>query len=271
MPKVRILCVPRTNAIVKDFARSLSSEMAARVLVETATAEQIEAALSTGKASMAISDRMALASTPGAKALRNMPFAVKGVLFAVNKENPATRLSSAQIEKIMDGAISDWSQLGGPRKEFRLYLTAAIQAPKPAQEPEPTHAHKPGCSGEECKKDAGKDKQLQPRKGRQVEAANSEAAISLLLNDPGGLAALDLSALASDEVKLLAVDDALPSLESAVSGKYPFSKTLYLVLPEGADEVSSKALAQMECGGFDKRLLADSCIPLGGKEGGLRK
>ncbi|NEU08574.1 phosphate ABC transporter permease subunit PstC [Flavihumibacter sp. R14] len=54
------------------------------------------------------------------------PSVEKGYVIAVNKANPVGTLHSEEIKKIFDHEITDWSELGGPKKPITLFRISDI-------------------------------------------------------------------------------------------------------------------------------------------------
>ncbi len=260
--KLRILCSPGLQELASPLAGRISAaNPGMKISVESMKTERIE-----GELSRSDGDAIALVDAMIAAASLK-PLAAKGIVFSVNAKDGPDTLSKAEIDRIVSGKISDWSELGRPRGAFRLYLTNAY-LPKdfdPAEDVKTSHDE------EDAAKDAPKpQKNKNPYLRRFIPVADEARALLLVSQDPAGMAMTGLDILPPEGVKLLAVDDVLPSEESVVSGRYPFAKTIY-VAEAGKPSPAAKELAAMILDeAFMPSLMERGCIPLERQEKGKR-
>lgn len=137
-----------------------------------------------------------------------------GVAIIVNSANNIEGLSTQQLEGILSGGITDWSEVGGAAGRITVY--------------------------------AG----LSPFIGRQIErqfkitlgdmsadyaSSGGDCGCAAVENEAGGISFASLAAVTGkDGVKALKIDGASPSRETVLSGQYPLKRGFYLMA--GDDE-----------------------------------
>ena len=150
------------------------------------------------------------------------PFAIDGLVFVVNADNPVDSLTTEQIQKIYTGEITNWSQVGGDdvdivpfqRNEEAGSQTAfknLVMKDLPIMTP-PTDYVVDSMMG-------------------LIEAVES-------YNDSPGAIGYTMYYYANDMemadgLKILAVDGVTPSADTIRSGAYPFLNNYYVVMKAG--------------------------------------
>lgn len=135
------------------------------------------------------------------------------LLIAVNAANPITGLSSLQVEKLFEGDIRGWSELGGAGLPVQAYTRNT-------------------ASG------TYKDFQILAMRGREYGAsslkmAGGEQPVQLVAGDAGGITYLGLAYARAKKIKVLPIDGAHPG-KSAANPPYPFERACYLYLSSEA-------------------------------------
>ena len=174
------------------------------------------------------------------------PFAVDGLVFLVNADNPVDSLTTEQIQKIYTGEITNWSQVGGEDREivpFQRNATAGSQTAMIQQ-----------VMGELPLMDAPAE-YVRGEMGDLIEAVaaydNSPAAIGYTVY----YYAEDMEM--ADGLKLLSVDGVSPSDETIRSGEYPFLNNYYVLTAAGlAEDDSAKVLYDWILSEEGQRLVA---------------
>ena len=174
------------------------------------------------------------------------PFAVDGLVFLVNADNPVDSLTTEQIQKIYTGEITNWSQVGGEDREivpFQRNATAGSQTAMIQQ-----------VMGELPLMDAPAE-YVRGEMGDLIEAVaaydNSPAAIGYTVY----YYAEDMEM--ADGLKLLSVDGVAPSDETIRSGEYPFLNNYYVLTAAGlAEDDPAKVLYDWILSEEGQRLVA---------------
>ena len=174
------------------------------------------------------------------------PFAVDGLVFLVNEDNPVDGLTTEQIQKIYTGEITNWSQVGGEDREivpFQRNATAGSQTAMIQQ-----------VMGELPLMDAPAE-YVRGEMGDLIEAVaaydNSPAAIGYTVY----YYAEDMEM--ADGLKLLSVDGVAPSDETIRSGEYPFLNNYYVLTAAGlAEDDPAKVLYDWILSEEGQRLVA---------------
>jgi phosphate transport system substrate-binding protein len=129
----------------------------------------------------------------------------------VHPSNPVGDLTMAQLKGVYDGSISNWSQVGGPDMAI-----VAINRDSSS-----------GTFEMWIEKVLGGARH---RRDVQVQSSSGGVAYAVAGNRHA-VGYVSLGFL-SEEVKTLAVDGALPSKETALSGRYPIVRDLYMFVRE---------------------------------------
>lgn len=154
------------------------------------------------------------------------PFAVDGLVFLVNADNPVDGLTTEQIQKIYTGEITNWAQVGGEDREVVSFQRNAEAGSQTAMVKQ--------VMGDLPLMDAPAE-YVRGEMGDLIEAVaaydGSPAAIGYTVY----YYAEDMRM--AEGLKLLAVDGVAPSDETIRSGEYPFRNNYYVLtaagLPEG--------------------------------------
>ena len=159
------------------------------------------------------------------------PFAIEGLVFVVNADNPVDSLSVEQVQKIYTGEITNWSEVGGvdePITAFQRNENAGSQ----------TMMKKLVMDGLDM---------MEPEKeyvigemGALIEAVrgydNSAGAIGYTVY----YYAKNMNM--ADGLKILRIDNVPPGAESFRSGAYPFLNPYYVVMAADTPEDSPVAV-----------------------------
>lgn len=223
LPKIRLVAEGGFIELVRPYVRDLAEQMPEHQPVLSANADALDSkplfALSTG-------------GIPGAAAI---PFALKGTIVAVNKQNPLKEISSKDVMKIMRNQYPQWPGTGVPVRN--IYLAAgALRA----------------------RSGAGKGKT------HFVEVNSVRIAAELVKKDVTAVALLPLSFAAEPdgELKLLPVDGVAPDFEPVLNGLYPLAKRYYLSVDPEAPDAVKRLAERIQAPGFRRNLLANGFIPL---------
>lgn len=151
------------------------------------------------------------------------PFAVDGLVFLVNADNPVDSLTTEQIQKIYTGEITNWSELGGADAEIAVFGREAGSGTRGAFEE---------IVGVE---DACK---------YTNEYSSTGDVIGNVASNPNGIGYASLSAV-DDTVKAVAVNGVTPSEDTVKDGSYEIQRPFVMVTKEGT-QLSEAAQAFLD-------------------------
>ncbi|HEY6896305.1 MAG TPA: phosphate ABC transporter substrate-binding protein [Rhodocyclaceae bacterium] len=132
------------------------------------------------------------------------------IAIAVHPDSPLRNLSRAQVRAVFAGEIRNWNTLGGPSGEIRVI------------------SRKPDSSSRLFVQEvvlAGDDIRLDAH-----EADSAADAARLIAADPHAIGFIGLKDRDATPLNYLAVDGVAPVRTTVLSGRYPFSQPLHLVL-----------------------------------------
>lgn len=164
-----------------------------------------------------------LAGTAGVE-FEMMPIAREGFVFVVNSKNPVNSLRIADIQKIYNGQIKNWAQLGGENLEIKAFQkteTSATQSEMQSTVMNSLKMLEPLTSSFNTK-DYGMVTDL------IATFDNSPEALGYCFYHDAMLW-YNLDPNNENASKLLQIDGMEPNYENLKNGKYPFVSTYYLI------------------------------------------
>ena len=197
------------------------------------------AALIDGTAQIGMASRPAQpAETSAASAkgvrLKETVVAYDGVAVIVNQANPIKTLTRKQVEQIFTGDTADWSALGGASGKISVYTRNTSSG---------TYS--------EFKELAMKKRDYAP--ASQKLAGNEQIAAEVGKN-ANGVGYVGLAYTKASGIKVIAIDGALPSVESVQKKTYPYSRpTFYYTNGEPAG--LAKAFVDFTCGPAGQKIV----------------
>jgi phosphate transport system substrate-binding protein len=151
------------------------------------------------------------------------PIATDALVFVVNASNPVNNLTTAQVQNIYTGGITNWSQVGGDDIEIEAFQRNADAGSQALME-------KLVMKGLEM---------MAPPEGYTV--GDMEGLISAVKNFDGSAQAIGYTVYyyaedmkMAEGLKILSIDGVAPNDETIASGAYPFLNPYYTVI--AADE-----------------------------------
>lgn len=173
-------------------------------------------------------------------------FAVDGLVFMVNVDNPVDNLTTEQIQRIYTGEITNWSQVGGDDVEiipFQRNEEAGSQT-----------AMKKLVMGDLPMMEAPKE-YVSGAMGDLVEVIASYNDSAAAIGYTVYYYAHDMKM--ADGLKIIAVDGVQPSAQTIRSHAYPFINDSYVVIAAGlADDAPAKVLYNWIMSEEGQRLIA---------------
>jgi phosphate transport system substrate-binding protein len=147
-----------------------------------------------------------MASDKGIKPYR-VAVALDGIAVFLNKSNPVSALTIAQLKDIYTGKITNWKELGGPDKPIVVISRE-------------TNSGTYECFTQFV---LGKDKMLE-----KTEYVNSNPQAHARVSTTEGAIGYVGLGFVDEKVKALEMNGVAPTRKTVQSGKYPFSRPLYL-------------------------------------------
>ncbi|TAN41745.1 MAG: phosphate ABC transporter substrate-binding protein [Nitrospirae bacterium] len=170
--------------------------------------------LKTGKVDLAASCRKRMEGDPSD--IKFIQVAWDALVFIVNKNNPVEDISLEEIRGIYNGRITSWKSLDGPEMPIKLF------ASRPQR----------GLSGVES---STKELVLEGRDiikgGNTLSLASTAIVEQMVEKTPEGIAVSGFSSARKRDVKMLKINGVKPAKETITSGRYPFRRPLYVLLP----------------------------------------
>ncbi len=177
----------------------------------------------------------------GRKGLVQTPVALGAWVFVVNKSNPVNNLSTQQLRDIYQGRITNWKEVGGKNAPIQPF--GYIMCPSRDE------ALRQFLVGEKQynKGIVGIDNSKFAPNVKKVKVGDLEDC-ALVETDSSGIVALPYDNVAGSEpkcssmrkgaVKVIAVDDITPSIQSIQSESYPVTNHLFMItkgVPDSAE------------------------------------
>ena len=265
---VNALCVPETAAILRYFAQNAC---AANPGLKISIREAADAEFWNGVDSRSCSIAIADSKTPlKIRKATFMPFAIKGLIVAVNSSNKVSNISSDQFLEVVHGQINNWSALGGTSDEIKLLLPDGMISPgRPAsseseENPFGIVAHPSTCQCEECQKQSKRVSfgSVPSYWIKGIESVTQQMVLENVSKDPAAITVVDISHLHAANVKFLNIDGSAPSTVSIQASKYALGRQLYLIVPENEGELPGAIAKIIGSSSFSKQLHSFGCLPI---------
>ena len=181
------------------------------------------------------------ASEKGLK-IREIVVAYDMIVPIVNPANPIKDLTTAQLQAIYDGSITNWKDVGG--RDGRIVVLSRDTS---------SGTYEIWSEKIMNKKDVRRDALLQ---------ASSGSIISTIANNPLAIGYVGFGYINSS-VKALWVDNIEPTLEHGKSGKFPISRQLYKYVDENRMSAETKRFIDFLLGAEGQKLVKEAgFIPL---------
>ena len=139
--------------------------------------------------------------------LKSWPFAIDGVVAAVNPANAVKALSKEQLRKIYAGEITNWKQVGGADAAISLYM------------------REDGSGTRETFEERALDKARATDKSNVV--SSNGAMKTAIAQDKNAIGYVGIGHL-DDKIAGVVLDGMTPSQENAKNGSYTVTRLLYM-------------------------------------------
>jgi len=165
-----------------------------------------------GMASGAMPEDMEIWANAHKHAVRSINIAYDGIAVIVNASNPITNLTLVQLRDIFTGRLNNWNELCKLSGKINVY----------------SHHPQRGTYEPWKRLVVGKE---HITLGAQIVNDHKEL-FANLLKDPLGISYVSTTFLGKANLKVLSVNDFLPSYENLSTNLYPIRNNLMLIAPE---------------------------------------
>ncbi len=168
----------------------------------------------------------------GRKNLIQTPVAIGAWVFAVNKSNPVNSLSTQQLRDIYQGRITNWKEVGGKNEPIQpnSYIMCASRDESLRQFLVGEKQYKKGVVGIDNRKFGKNVKKATPGDPENctLVETNPSAIVGLPFHNVAG-SEPGCSAMRKGVVKVIAVDNITPNIQSIQSEAYPVTNHLFMI------------------------------------------
>jgi len=170
-------------------------------------ASLIDGTCDIGDSSRAIKDTELDKGVTNGRDIRAHVIAMDGLAVIINPSNKITALSKKQLKAIYTGKISDWSEVGGNVGKIVVISRDTASGTFEA-------FRELALDMEKVRADA-------------LMQASNQAVASTVARTPGAIGYAGLGFI-NESVKAVTVNGVMPSKETVLMGKYPFSRPLFM-------------------------------------------
>lgn len=153
------------------------------------------------------------------------PFAVDGLVFLVNADNPVDSLTTEQVRKIYSGEITNWSEVGGEDLEIVPFQRNAEAGSQTAMLK---------LVMQDLPMMEAPANYVQGEMGDLIEAVAAFDGSANAIGYTVYYYANDMKM--AEGLKLLAIDGVEPNADTIRSGEYPFLNNYYVLTAAGLDD-----------------------------------
>lgn len=233
--EVRLYYSGETGSLLQD----LPFVPGTRFSLQKSSFQEINSLLKKGSLRLALCEELPANLPEGYEVQR---LAVRGMILAVNPENPLRNITLRQAKDLLELAKGNWKQFGGPALRIHLYHKATLSLPSFKVKTSRRNAEEEKVlpsprTIEEYRSFRArlnnKNRPLPPEKDLEkvlkLPTNSDEKTFSLLYTDRRGIGVFSLNRFDETRLKLLTVDQIPPTLDNFLAGSYPLLTTLYRI------------------------------------------
>lgn len=208
-------CSVSNIGYLSDVAKEYERRTGVKVLVRGGGSVVGIEDLRNGKVDFAAACRARAASDP--IDIQFVQVAWDALVFIVHPSNPVTSITKENIRAILENRISDWKELGWQKAPIKIFLSRSKQ----------------GLSGVEASTNQLILSGKKPAEtGQTVFLASTGIVEQMVERTPEGFAVTGFTSGRKRNVKMLKVNGVSPTAANIISGRYPFRRPLFLLLPK---------------------------------------
>jgi phosphate transport system substrate-binding protein len=207
-------CGITQKSFMKELAQGYEKRTGIKIKIEGGGATRGIRDTAKGSVMMGGSCRMTLPLTDSIESyVKLFPVAWDALAVILNKNNPVDNITSDNISKVYSGEITNWKQLGGKDKPIHLYIRKG----------------KISGVGYAIRQYIFKDGNFDFVTSEKYIKKSSGPIEKAVEVDPDALAITGVSSARKRDVKIIGIDNYVPTYENVKSGNYIFYRPLYLV------------------------------------------
>ncbi|MGD2160201.1 MAG: substrate-binding domain-containing protein [Gammaproteobacteria bacterium] len=214
-------CEISRTAYINDLAPAFEAQTGTRINLPAGTdsTDGIHDVHS-GIADIGSTSRDTLAHDQQETGVELVPVAWNALRIIVNRDNPVTSLSLEQLQAIFSGKITNWSELGGDKQNIEVYVYQIDNS-----------------AAGRIREILFADSRTTLKSSRTFDV--TESLELALTKNPHAIAISGNSLAATATVKIVAVDDVMPSVTTLKSGDYGLYSPLYLAYNPSSSKIDS--------------------------------
>ncbi len=207
-------CSVSNTGYLADLSKEYERRTGVRILLRSGGSIQGIEDLRSGKVDFAASCRGRMATDP--EGLNFIQVAWDALVFIVHPSNPLNGVSVRDIRAIYFGGVTNWRQLGESDRPIKVLIS------KPQN----------GLSGVEASlRYLVLDGREPVQTPTTLALASTGIVEQLVEKTPESFASTGYSSARKRRVKMLRVNGSFPTRSAIASGRYPFRRPLFLVVP----------------------------------------
>jgi phosphate transport system substrate-binding protein len=207
-------CGITQKSFMKELAQGFEKETGIKIQIEGPSATRGIRDTARGLVMMGGTCRMTLPMSDSVESYVTLhPVAWDALAVILNKNNPVENITSDNISKVYSGEITNWKQLGGVDKPIHLYIREGKISGV-------------GYAIRQYIFKEGDFNFVTSKKYIKKSSGPIEKAVEV---DPEAIAITGVSSARKRDVKIIGIDDYVPTYENVKSGDYIFYRPLYLV------------------------------------------
>lgn len=215
-------CGITQKSFMKELALGFEKKTGVKIQIEGGGATRGIRDTAKGKIMMGGTCRMTLPMTDSLESYVTLhPVAWDALAVILNPGNPVDNISSQDIQNVLSGKITNWQQLGGKDSPIHLYIRQGKISGV-------GYAIRQYIFQDDGFEFVTKDEYIKKSSGPIEKAVEK---------DPDAIAITGVSSARKREVKIISIDNYVPTFENVKSGNYIFYRPLYLVTGAKSNKV----------------------------------
>ena len=215
-------CGITQKSFMKELAAGFEKETGIKIEIEGGGATRGIRDTAKGNIMMGGTCRMTLPMTDSIESYVKLhPVAWDALAVILNPDNPVKNISSEDIKKVLGGKITNWKQLGGNDSPIHLYVREG----------------KISGVGYAIRQYIFQDDDFEFVTSKKYIKKSSGPIEKAVEKDPNAIAITGVSSARKRKVKIISIDNYVPTFENVKSGNYIFYRPLYLVTGAKSNKV----------------------------------
>jgi phosphate transport system substrate-binding protein len=214
-------CEVSRTAYINDLAPAFETQTGIRInLLTGADSTRGIHDVHSGKADIGSTSRDSLAHEHRDTGIELVPVAWNALRIIVSRDNSVTNLSLDQLQAIFSGKTTNWSELGGDKHNIEVYVY-----------------QQDNSAAGRIRDILFTDNRTKIKSSRTFDVY--ESLVLALIKNPHAIAISDDSHVDTPNLKIVAVNGVMPSVENLKSGDYGLYSPLYLAYNPSSSKIDS--------------------------------